>query len=228
MPRVCVFDVIETLLDLSTMDGQFGHSFADGRAARMAWFQQVLQSAMLSSVVEDFSDFGAIGDAALQMSAAREEITLTVDERREILGQLRSLHPYPDVRGALERLRGAGLRLVTLSNAANQMAETQLARAGLRDFFDAVYTTDMVRRHKPAPEAYRMVAEREGVAPGQLRLVAAHSWDVTGALHAGCAAALVLRPGLPPDPLGAQPDVVGEGMTDITERILEAEGLKHA
>jgi len=34
-----------------------------------------------------------------------------------------------------------------------------------------------------------MVAERLGVGTGELRLVAAHAWDIAGALHAGCAAA---------------------------------------
>ena len=43
---------------------------------------------------------------------------------------------------------------------------------------------------KPRPEPYRLVAESFGVPIGDVRLVAAHAWDIAGALAAGCTAAL--------------------------------------
>ena len=68
-----------------------------------------------------------------------------------------------------------------------------------------------------------MVAERLGVGMGDLRLVAAHAWDIAGALHAGCAAAFVARSGMVLDPLFAGPDVVGADLSEVAERILERE-----
>jgi hypothetical protein len=53
---------------------------------------------------------------------------------------------------------------------------------------------DAVRRLKPAPEPYRMATERLGVTVGEVRLIAAHAWDVAGAVRAGCAAAFVTQP----------------------------------
>lgn len=49
MPRVCVFDVIETMLDLQALDPQFQRIFGDA-AARQEWFQQLLQSALVATV----------------------------------------------------------------------------------------------------------------------------------------------------------------------------------
>ncbi len=69
-----------------------------------------------------------------------------------------------------------------------------------------------------------MVADRLGVAIRDLRLIAAHAWDIAGALRAGCAAAFVARPGMVLDPLVERPDVVGADLREVAERILEREG----
>jgi len=83
-----------------------------------------------------------------------------------------------------------------------------------------VLSADAVRRLKPAPEPYLLAAERLGVAIGEVRLVAAHAWDVAGATRAGCAAAFVARPGKVLDPLADPPDIVGADLTEVAEHIL--------
>jgi len=72
-----------------------------------------------------------------------------------------------------------------------------------------------VRRLKPVPEPYHAVAEAFGVPPAEVRLVAAHSWDVTGALHAGCMAAFVARPGAVLSPAGPRPDIVADDLEAV-------------
>jgi 2-haloacid dehalogenase len=51
--------------------------------------------------------------------------------------------------------------------------------------------------------------------------VAAHAWDVAGALAAGCAAAFVRRPGKVLSPLGDRPDIVGDDLGEVADRIVE-------
>nr|MDQ5818077.1 haloacid dehalogenase type II [Actinomycetota bacterium] len=70
---------------------------------------------------------------------------------------------------------------------------------------------------------YHMAAEALGVDVGEIRLVAAHAWDVAGALRAGCAAAFVARPWMVLDPLVQRPDVVGADLREVADRILEVE-----
>ncbi len=125
--------------------------------------------------------------------------------------------------GALQRLRDAGLRLAALTNSTEQVARAQLEHAGLIEAFELVLSADTVRRLKPAPEPYRMAAERLGVAVGEVRLVAAHAWDVAGAVRAGCAAAFVARPGKVLDPLVERPDVVGADLVAVADGILAAD-----
>jgi FMN phosphatase YigB (HAD superfamily) len=85
------------------------------------------------------------------------------------------------------------------------VARAQLDHAGLSGPFELVLSADAVRRLKPAPEPYRMAAERLGVAVGEVRLVAAHAWDVAGAARAGCATDFVARPGKVPTRWSSRP-----------------------
>ena len=107
-----------------------------------------------------------------------------------------------------------------LTNSVPAVAEAQVAGAGLAGYFHAVISADTVRHLKPAPQPYQEVARASGVAIDQVRLVAAHSWDVSGALSAGCRAAFVARPGMVLSPLGEQPDIIGPDLAAVTEQII--------
>ncbi len=222
MARVCVFDVNETLLDLAALDPHFERVFGDA-GVRRSWFVQVLQSALVATVTGVYSDFGAVGAAALDMTAEREGVKVSDEDRQAILGGMRELPPHPEVPEALDRLRAAGLRLAALTNNTAEVAEAQLGNAGLSDRFEKILSADTVRRLKPAPEPYRAAAEALGVETAQVRLVAAHAWDVAGAMRAGCAAAFVARPGMVLDPLAEPPDVVGTDLSGVAASIIAAE-----
>ena len=222
MARVCVFDVNETLLDLGALDPHFERAFGDA-GVRRSWFLQVLQSALVATVTGAYSDFGTVGGAALDMTAERQGVRLSEEDRRNILGGMRELPPHPEVPAALDLLRDAGLRLAALTNNTAEVAEAQLANAGLSDRFEKILSADTVRRLKPAPEPYRAAARALGVETPQVRLVAAHAWDVIGAMRAGCAAAFVARPGMVLDPLAGPPDVVGADLSAVAASIVAAE-----
>jgi 2-haloacid dehalogenase len=222
MARVCVFDVNETLLDLAALDPHFERVFGDA-GVRRVWFMQLLQSALVATVTDTYSEFGTIGGAALEMVAERQGLDLSDEDRQKILGGMRELPPHPEVAESLDRLRDAGLRLATLTNSTQQVAEAQIESSGLRDYFERILSADAVERLKPAPEPYRMAAQSLGVEVTGVRLVAAHAWDVAGALRAGCAAAFVARPGMVLDPLVERPDVVGADLREVADRILEIE-----
>src|SRR4028118_966551 len=104
MARVCLFDVNETLLDLGALDPHFERAFGDA-GVRRGWFLQVLQSALVATVTGVYSDFGAVGAAALDMTAEREGVQISDEDRRAILGGMRGLPPHPEVSAALEMLR---------------------------------------------------------------------------------------------------------------------------
>jgi 2-haloacid dehalogenase len=116
---------------------------------------------------------------------------------------------HPDVGPALLRLKEAGYRMVALSNNPRASCEAQLQHAGIRPFFERVFSVDdEARRYKPAPEAYAAVARALDVRPTGLLMVTCHAFDAMGALSAGLRAALILRPGDAPFKLGKQPELI--------------------
>lgn len=220
--RVLIFDVNETMLDLRPLDPHFARIFGDA-AVRRQWFQQFVQNFLVTIVVDTYVDFGTIGRGALDMVAQRLGRTLTDDDRQQILGMIRELPPYPEVRESLERLKAAGFRLGTLTNSTKAVAEAQMRHSGLTDLFDQILSAAEVKRLKPAPEPYRLAAERFGVPIADVRLIAAHAWDVAGAMRAGCKAAFVARPGMVLDPIHDPPDVVGRDLSEVTVKIIAAD-----
>jgi 2-haloacid dehalogenase len=218
MGRVIVFDVNETLLDLSALDDVFANIFGDS-AARREWFGQFIQSALVTIVTDRYAPFGQIGMNALTIIAERRGVTLTDGDRQAVGVGLMTLPPHPEVPEALGRLHEAGYRLAALTNSTLAVAEAQLNNAGLRPLFERVFSADTVRRLKPAAQPYRHTAESMGIELGDMRLVAAHAWDIAGALAAGCAAAFVARPGMVPDPNAPMPDIVGEDMRAVVDQI---------
>jgi 2-haloacid dehalogenase len=222
MARVCVFDVNETLLDLGALDPHFERVFGDA-STRQAWFGQFLTSWLTAMVTGVYQEFGKIGGTALEMVAERQGVDLSDEDKGQILGGMQELPPHLEVEENLARLRDAGIRLAALTNSTQQVADAQIDNSGLREYFDQVLSADAVKRLKPAPDPYRMAAEVLGVEVGQIRLVAAHAWDVAGALQAGCAAAFVARPGMVLNPLFERPDVVGSDLSEVADGILEAE-----
>jgi 2-haloacid dehalogenase len=222
MTRVCVFDVNETLLDLGALDPQFERVFGDA-STRQVWFGQFLTSWLTAMVTGVYEEFGTIGGTALEMIAERQGVDLSDEDKQQIVSGLQNLPPHPEVEENLSRLRDAGIRLVAMTNSTQQVADAQIDNSGLREYFGQVLSADAVKRLKPAPEPYRMAAQRLGVEIGQIRLVAAHAWDVAGAMRAGCAAAFVARPGMVLNPLFERPDVVGPDLREVVDGIIEVE-----
>jgi 2-haloacid dehalogenase len=89
-----------------------------------------------------------------------------------------------------------------------------------------VLSVEQVRRYKPAPEPYHMAAQRLGVGPSEMRMVAAHDWDVWGAMQAGCAAAYVARTAVP-FVLGRPPDITGPDLSALADAILGVDEPPH-
>ncbi|AQT78662.1 haloacid dehalogenase, type II [Mycolicibacterium litorale] len=202
---VIAFDVNETLLDLSPLDPLLG-----GAEVRRRWFAQMLQIAFVGGLTGNYVDFPTAQRAALTM--------LGLDNAAEVAAQMRELPLHPDVVPALERL--SGFALVALTNSPLAVVTEQFEFNGVTGLFDAILSADDVRALKPQARAYQHVGDTLGVPLSQVRLVAAHGWDIAGALAAGCQGAFVRRPGQELIPIGPQPDIVGEDLLDVADALV--------
>jgi 2-haloacid dehalogenase len=216
---VLAFDVNETLLDLAALDEPFAEAFGDA-SLRPVWFQTMLQLAFVGGLTGRYVDFSTAQRAALRMVGARAGTDLDDATVERIVGGMEHLPPHPEVPAALARLRDGDIRRVALTNSPAAVARAQLRNAGIAELFDDILSADEVRALKPAPEPYRLVAERAGVRIGEVMLVAAHAWDVSGALAAGARAAFLARPGAIPSPLGQQPELIASDLAELADLLL--------
>src|SRR5688500_1489055 len=171
--KVLVFDVNETLLDLAALRDPFARAFGDA-APMDEWFARLLHGSLVATVTDSYEDFATIGRRALDAVASRSGLRLDPADGDGILAAMLELPAHPEVSDALSRLREAGFALATLTNSAPEMARAQLAHAAILELFDDVLSVEEVRRYKPAPEPYHLAAERLGVSPSAVRMVAAH------------------------------------------------------
>ncbi|MBD5655702.1 MAG: haloacid dehalogenase type II [Candidatus Eremiobacteraeota bacterium] len=220
--RAIVFDLNETLLDMSALDPLFADAFGD-KSVRRAWYAQTLQNVMSATIIRSYADFGELAKAALEMTARQRGVTIDDERTRRILRGMSALPAHGDVAAGLTRLRDAGRRLAVFTNASEAMVRAQLDHAKLSEYFEVVLSTDAVGRFKPAPEAYAFAAERLEVAPSELLLVAAQAWDVAGAMSAGLDAAFVSRHGTALNPLEPRPSIVAPDVRAIASAIVARE-----
>jgi len=219
-PKVLVFDVNQTMLDLNALRPQFARVFGDGKALD-EWFSLLLHYSLVVTVTDAYADFGIVGRAVLEMLANTKGVSLSSEDATRILQGVLTLPARPDVPESLKRLRAAGFRMVTLTNSSPSAVKAQLQNAGLTQYFDESISVDSVRRFKPDLETYRSAAVHLGARPGELLLIAAHPWDVFGAMKAGWQAAFVARNGITPFPLGPKLAVNEPDMKAVADAILK-------
>jgi 2-haloacid dehalogenase len=214
-----VFDVNETLLDLETMEPTFRRIFGEKNAMRL-WFANFIMYSVALTVAGCYVPFTDIGSAVMKMLADTRGIKIEDKDKKELTEKFSTMPPHPEVPAALRKLRDAGFRLFTLTDNLLEVQTRQLEHGGIIDLFEQRFSADAVKHHKPSREAYAYVERELGVKPSQLCLIACHTWDTPGAIAAGWEAALIKRVGNDVLGVGPQPQIVGNDVNDVADRLI--------
>ena len=158
---------------------------------------------------------------AFKASASLRKVLNSLEETGAHPMPIRTLPPHPDVAHSLQRLKDAGFRMVTLTNSSNAAVEAQMRNAGLTDMFDERLSVEDIGLYKPHEHAYRWAARRMGVPASECMLIAAHGWDIAGALWAGWRGAFLARPGAQLYPLADSPEIVVPTLTGAADQLIE-------
>ena len=135
-PSIIVFDVNETLSDMSPMGQRFVDVGAPAHLAKL-WFATLLRDGFALTAAGDNSSFADIGAEALRGLLTGMELNQDIDPAVEhIMSGFSGLGLHPDVINGIKALRAAGYRLVTLTNGSTQLGEKMFAEAGIRNDFD--------------------------------------------------------------------------------------------
>ena len=101
-----VFDVNETLLDLTTMEPTFERIFRDKGAMRL-WFANLIMYSAALTVAGCYVPFTDIGSAVMKMLADTRGIRIGDADKKELFEKFSTMPPHPEVPGALQKLRAS-------------------------------------------------------------------------------------------------------------------------
>lgn len=218
-PSVIVFDVNETLSDMSPMKARFVDIGAPAHLARV-WFAALLRDGFALAAAGGSAKFAVIGAGILREVLRDVPLNRVMDDAvRHVMGGLAELNLHPDIAPGIRSLKRAGFRLVTLSNGSAQVAETLLSRAKIRDHFDALLTVEDAPAWKPARAAYDYAADACRVQPAGMVLVAVHPWDIHGAAQAGLRSAWLNRDNAVYPSYFAAPDHTSSSLSELAVQL---------
>ena len=219
-PKLLIFDVNETLLDMSPLKESVNQALKDKKGFDI-WFPNLLQYSLVETVTNNYYDFSEIAEATLKMTAESLEVELSKEKIKETLSPITKLDAYPEIPRCLEVLKKNGFILIALSNGKPEVLEEQLKFAKIHQFFDEVLSVEEVKNYKPHNSTYHYAYSSVNILPEDTMLIAAHGWDIAGAKRAGIQAGFVSRPGKALYPLALEPEIAEPSLEEITNILLE-------
>ncbi|MDK3257372.1 haloacid dehalogenase type II [Blastococcus capsensis] len=218
-PSVIVFDVNETLSDMSPMAQRFADIGAPAHLSKL-WFASLLRDGFALTAAGASRPFAELGVDGLRTLLRDVDLDRDLDTAVDhVMSGFSQLAVHPDVPAGVRALRASGRRLVTLTNGSTSVSEALLTGAGIRGEFEALLSVEDAGAWKPARVAYEYAARTCGTDPAEMLLVAVHPWDIDGAARAGLATAWIDRAGTPYPESFTPPSRRATGLTDLAEQL---------
>ena len=222
--HVLMFDLYGTVVD---MQGGLTEAVApylkvkgwNGRPdALVTWWRRThFENSMIDALLHrEHTPYREIGRRALTYTLERAGIAHTQDEVKQLVAQIETLRPFPDVVAALTALKQR-YQLAILSNGDPDMLDN--ARPYLGVEFDHIISVAAAGSFKPHVATYRTAAELVGLAPDAILFVASHAFDCVGAKAYGMRTCFIDRRKRPFGQWPYQPDLTVADFKELAERL---------
>lgn len=215
-PRAVLVDVFETMLRVDALAARFVDV---GRPAHEweLFFTRALRDGMALTLAGRAKPFGEVARAALRTTGGH---TLSEEALDHVLSGFAHLPPHRDVEPALQALARAKIPTYAFTHGAARTACDALDRAGLRTYLRGVHSAETIAAFKPPARVYDWACTAIETPRERVALVAAHSWDVHGAVRAGLVGGLATRlEGAVPATV-ERPHVAAERLDTVVDHLL--------
>jgi len=213
-----LFNLTGTLVDPTVLAQPLGDSGADEDLVLSA-LDDTVAMAMVDSLTGGSHSLNELMAAALRR---RLRLAGTDEDRAAAaLALVGTMPAYLEAPGALESLRGRGLKLGVLSQSSAAATDSVLRFAGLRDRFELVLSAQDAGAFKPDLRPYRYALEQTQADTGNaVCMVSTHWWDVAGAKRAGLRTGWVARRERALLDTVPAPDYTGRDLAEVAEAIV--------
>ncbi|WP_158938586.1 haloacid dehalogenase type II [Burkholderia sp. S171] len=184
--------------------------FFPGKSAALVatWRSRQFDYTWLRTMMGTYVDFIQVTDEALAFATDAEKITITSEQRQQLLAGFLNMKAWPDVVPVLKTLKKQGLKLAPLTDFTVPMLEAGIRNSDLDGVFDHLLSTDLVKAYKPDPRSYQMGIDAFGVPREEIAFVAFGGWDAAGAKTFGFPTIWMNRLKVPTEHLGVLPDTI--------------------
>lgn len=213
--NLLIFDVNETLLDLHDLKIAVKEKLDGNDDTVRLWFERTLHYSLVDSSTGSYHDFDRIGAASLLMLAYERGLPLSAEDAQKTMSLFRLAPTHTEVMDALNAFSEAGYRMVALSNSSSKTLQAQLTFARIAPYFEQILSVESLKMYKPHQEVYRWAAKQMDTIPEQCLFIAAHAWDVTGAMATGMQTAFIQRSGQSLYPLAPKTSYVVKDLLDL-------------
>lgn len=216
---IAVFDIIGTCFSLDKLQQQLTEFGAPDPTLKL-WFAQALRDAFAFSHAGGYRPLKEILAAELSRTLKSLQIELNSTQQAQIIEKLGQLELNQGAEAAFKLLTAANWKIVALTNGSESATHKLLERAGVRQYFSEIYSCDAIALTKPHPDVYKMIPVDN---LSRTWLIAAHAWDIAGAIRVGMKTAFVNQ--LEKDYLEvySQPQIIAEDLLEAARQIIDAE-----
>ena len=174
--KVCMFDQYGTIVDMQSGLTEAAKPYLQAKGWKgnpnsfVTWWRRThFENSMIDALLgREHTPYREIGHRSVALVLERAGIAYTMDEVRNLVAQIETLRPFPEVPEALARLQ-ARYQLAVLSNGDPDMLEA--AKQYHRIPFDRVISVAVANAFKPHVATYSQSRRDHGRAdrPGAVR-----------------------------------------------------------
>jgi len=221
MSTTLAFDVYGTLVDthgvVAALQGLIGDNAAN---FSQTWRDKQLEYSFRRGLMQNYEPFTVCTSNALDYTCMFYGVDLTQEQKAMLLASYRSLPAFKDVEDGLKNLTANNYRLFAFSNGTANAVKGLLLEAGIRGYFEGVFSVDDLKSFKPNPAVYSHFLREAQAKGSDAWLISSNPFDVIGAISAGMRAAWVKRSrDAIFDPWGIDPTITVENLGELLEKL---------
>jgi 2-haloacid dehalogenase len=213
---VVLLDVFETMLQVAALRSRFVDVGRPEHECEL-FFTRTVRDGMALTLAGGVRPFAEVARAALRSTTGHG---LSEEALDHVLAGFAELPPHPDVEPALQALVRARIPAYAFTQGSVAAARDALDAAGLRTYLRGVLSCEEIRSFKPPPRVYDWACRQVDEPRDRVALVAAHSWDVHGAVRAGLVGGLATRLEGAVSDVIARPHVAAERLDEVADALI--------
>lgn len=217
-PGTIAFDIIGTCFSLDKPKQRLLALGAPTYAFQL-WFAQTLRDAFALSHAGGYQPLKQMLEAELPRTLTLLGVEATPEQRFYVVSALSELELEIGALEAFERLAKADWRIVALTNGSAESTHKLLEQAGVLQHFAEVRSCDEIQITKPHPKVYQLLRQN---AQGEIWMIAAHAWDIAGAIRAGIKTAFITSEEEYYISIYPQPDLIASSLVKAANQIINA------